>query len=126
MKVAIPRQATHAWDVFKAQESVHPFIFTGLIHLTLLVLMLGWQTHSAPKFHTPDYVKARLVQLNVQQDQSKKKSSTKKKIQKKIKPKAKPKTKPKSKAKAKPKAKVKVKAKTGSKAKATKTKAKKK
>lgn len=52
------------WDNVK--EDWQPILFTGLLHSIILILMLGWELTPRNEIHVPDYVQARLVQLNPQ------------------------------------------------------------
>jgi len=48
------------------REDWQPILFTGVLHGIILILMLGWELAPRNEIHVPDYVQARLVQLNPQ------------------------------------------------------------
>lgn len=55
---------TVVWEQMKADWQ--PLVFTSVLHAFILILMLGWQLAPSKEIHVPDYVRARLVQLNPQ------------------------------------------------------------
>lgn len=52
------------WDTVR--EDWQAILFTSVLHGMILILMLGWQMAPRNEIHVPDYVQARLVQLNPQ------------------------------------------------------------